>query len=431
MPISPAWRRLSLPLVILFVSLSCNRSINTPTPLSPTEAPPIVPTNPPATQRVVEPAVEEPQTDDLASVTSIPDASAYAWNFVAGDYDKPIDLQHPGDGSGRIFIVEQVGRINIIQFGEKLNTPFLDITGRVNDGGFEQGLLGLAFHPNYADNGYFYVNYTDARGDTVIARFSASDADPNQADPDSELQLLNIEQPFANHNGGGLDFGPDGYLYIGLGDGGSGGDPLNNGQTPSTLLGSLLRLDVDSGERYGIPADNPFVNGGGAAEVWAYGLRNPWRFSFDSLTGELFIADVGQNAWEEIHYLATGEGAGANLGWKFFEGTSFYEGTPPEGLQLINPVAEYPHTESPQGNGCSVTGGYVYRGLAWPEWYGVYIYGDFCSGIVWGLMQDADGNWQNEIIFRTPYSISSFGEEESGELFLVDHSGAIFELGQP
>ena len=234
-----------------------------------------------------------------------------------------------------------------------------------------------------------------------------------------------LTSPFGNHNGGGLDFGPDGYLYIGLGDGGSAGDPRNNGQNANTLLGSLLRIDVDNGNPYSPPPSNPFIGGGGATEVWAYGLRNPWRFSFDRATGELYIADVGQGAWEEIHHFAAGEGGGTNLGWKYREGSSPYEGSPPAGLQLIDPVAEYSH-----GDGCSVTGGYVYRGAAWPEWNGVYIYGDYCSGIVWGLLQNPDGSWQNQIIFRTPYNISSFGEDESGELFLVDHSGAIFELGQ-
>ena len=438
-----ARRRLRVPLVILFISLSC--SLTSPVrPIAPEPAvqsgeslqssqiAPLLPTDTPAKEPeanipTIQPTHADLQAAPPVSAASIPDSSPYAWNLVASGYTKPVDLQHAGDQSGRIFIAEQGGVIRIIQFGEKLSSPFLDIQERVNDGGFEQGLLGLAFHPQYLDNGYFYVNYTDKNGDTIIARFSALPNEQDRADPDSELQLMRVEQPYGNHNGGGLDFGPDGYLYIGLGDGGSAGDPQNNGQSTTSLLGGLLRIDVNRGDRYGIPADNPFASGGGAPENWIYGLRNPWRFSFDRVTGELFIADVGQNQWEEVHYLAAGEGAGANLGWNFREGAHPYAGTPPENLQLINPVAEYPHAE-----GCSVSGGYVYRGQAWPDWYGVYFYGDYCTGAVWGLVQGSEGTWQNKIVFRTPYNISAFGEDEAGELFLVDHtSGAIFELGQP
>ncbi|HJW89549.1 MAG TPA: PQQ-dependent sugar dehydrogenase [Anaerolineales bacterium] len=287
----------------------------------------------------------------------------------------------------------------------------------------ERGLLGLAFHPRYAENGLFYVNYTDLNGNTVIARFQVL-ADPQRADPGSEMRLLGVDQPFPNHNGGGLAFGSDGYLYLGLGDGGSGGDPLDNGQNTQTLLGKLLRIRVDGGEPYALPPDNPFINGGGAPEIWAYGLRNPWRFSFDRLTGDLYIADVGQGMWEEVNYLPAGSPGGTNFGWDYREGAHpFTDASPPSRVELIDPVVEYDHSQ-----GCSITGGYVYRGDRLPEWRGVYLYGDYCTGLVWGLLLGPDGGWQNALLFETLARISSFGEDQSGELYLVDRSGAIKQL---
>jgi glucose/arabinose dehydrogenase len=237
---------------------------------------------------------------------------------VVGGLAKPIGLANAGDGSNRLFVIEQAGVIRILQNGLLTPEPFLDIRAQVGSQANEQGLLGLAFHPKYAKNGYFYVNYTDLQGDTVIARFSVSASDPQRADPTSEKRLLAVDQPYPNHNGGQVIFGPDGYLYLGLGDGGSGGDPAGNGQSRATLLGKILRIDVDKGDPYAIPPDNPFAQGGGRAEIWAYGLRNPWRFSFDRLTGDLYIADVGQNQWEEIDWLPAGQ-SGANLGWDVFE----------------------------------------------------------------------------------------------------------------
>jgi glucose/arabinose dehydrogenase len=279
--------------------------------------------------------------------------------------------------------------------------------------------LGLAFHPDYAQNGYFYVNYTDLNGDTVVSRFETS-PDPNLADADSERVLLRISQPYANHNGGMLAFGSDGYLYIGTGDGGSGGDPQGNAQNSDSLLGKILRLDVDSGEPYTIPNGNAPV---GQPEIWAVGLRNPWRFSFDRATGDLFIGDVGQNQWEEIHFMPRGILGGVNLGWDYYEGTHAYEGDPPADTSFLPPILEYSH----DGGNCSVTGGYVYRGSL-PEWQGVYLFGDYCSGTVWMALPDISGTWRAEEAFRLPVRLASFGEDEKGELYAVDLSGDIYRL---
>lgn len=365
---------------------------------------------------------EVQETATSAGAPSIPNPDDYAWVQVASGFAQPLLVTNAGDGSGRLFIVGQTGTIHVIENGQVLAAPFLDISSRVGSTGNEQGLLGLAFHPDFAENGYFYLNYTNQSGNTMVARFSTS-ADPNLADPDSETTLLQVSQPYANHNGGHLEFGPDGYLYIGLGDGGSGGDPGGNGQNTNTLLGALLRIDVDGGDPYGIPADNPFVNGGGAAEIWAYGLRNPWRYSFDRLTGDLYVADVGQNQWEEVNFLPGGVAGGANFGWNYYEATHAYQGTPPNGANLIAPVAEYDH-----GSGCSITGGLVYRGAALPAWNGVYFYGDFCSGTVWGLVQDADGQWQSETIYNLGINITSFGMDENGEIYVLDRNGNLYQL---
>jgi glucose/arabinose dehydrogenase len=365
------------------------------------------------------------ETEQAESASSLPDPQGYTWEVVFRGLEEPIGFANAGDGSGRAFILEKAGRIRIAQDGQVLSEPFLDIRDRVGSGGSEQGLLGLAFHPAYSENGYFYVNYTDRNGNTVIARFTVNSDDPNRADPRSEKALLNVQQPYPNHNGGSTVFGPDGYLYLGLGDGGSAGDPQGNAQSTDTFLGKILRLDVDSGDPYGIPPGNPFVDGGGRPEIWAYGLRNPWRFSFDLANGDLYIGDVGQNQWEEIDYLPAGPRGGVNFGWDYFEATHPYEGTPPQGLETVPPVAEYSHS-----NGCSVTGGYVYRGQSLPEWQGVYIYGDYCSGIVWGLLRRPDGNWENQILFQTGFRITSFGQDEAGEVYLVAYAGGIYRLAQ-
>jgi len=355
-----------------------------------------------------------PPTETASGATTFPDPNAYTWQPFISGLQRPVDLQ--ADGSGRLFVIEKVGRIRIIENDQLLETPFLDISDHVGSSGNEQGLLGLVFHPRYQETGHFFVNYTDVNGDTVIARFQVS-SDPNVADPNSEVKLLGVDQPFPNHNGGGLAFGPDGFLYAGLGDGGSQGDPNGNAQNTDVLLGKMLRLDVDSADPYTIPADNPF-----GSEVWAYGLRNPWRFSFDRATGDLYIADVGGNAWEEVDFLAAGSPGGANFGWDHREGAHDFEGGGPEGM--IDPVAEYSHPEG----GCSVTGSYVYRG-SMSEWNGIYLYGDYCTGLIWGLIR-ANDSWQNQLLFDVDANITSFGQDESGELYLLDDGGGVFRFAR-
>jgi len=364
----------------------------------------------------------EPTAAPILTLT-LPDPGAYSWITVIADLRAPVGLSYPIDGSNRLFIIEQDGRILSWNRDSYLSQLYLDITDRVGSEGSEQGLLGLAFHPQYEENGFFYVNYTDRQGVTVVSRFNVSMENPNSADPASEVTLLRVPQPYGNHNGGMLTFGLDGYLYIGLGDGGSAGDPHGNGQSLASLLGKVLRIDVDGASPYGIPVDNPFAQGGGLPEIWAYGLRNPWRFSFDRLTGDLFLGDVGQNQWEEINYLPLEYPAGANFGWNYFEGSYPYSGTPPSGVSMISPIAEYGHDQ-----GCSVTGGVVYRGEQLLEWQGVYIFGDYCSGQVWGVIQVSDDNWISEPLFEGLGRISSFGEDEAGEVYLVDHQGRVLQL---
>jgi glucose/arabinose dehydrogenase len=332
----------------------------------------------------------------------------------------PVHLTHAGDGSGRLFVVEQAGVVRIIRNGRLLPRPFLDIRRRVISGG-EMGLLSVAFHPQYATNGRFFVNYTADGGSlrTVVAEYRVSSSDPNLADP-AERVLLEIAQPFRNHNGGLNLFGPDGMLYIGMGDGGSGGDPLNNGQRLDTLLGKLLRIDVDGGRPYRVPPDNPFAGRAGTRpEIWAFGLRNPWRFSFDRATGRLFLADVGQNRWEEIDLIEKG----GNYGWRIMEGAHCFD--PPEGCVragLQMPIAEYPTSL-----GCAVTGGYVYRGSRIRHLVGRYLFADYCGGQLWSL-RESGGRWVMETLLTTELQISSFGEDQAGELYLVDHRGAVYRI---
>jgi glucose/arabinose dehydrogenase len=291
----------------------------------------------------------------------------------------------------------------------------------------ERGLLGLAFHPDYAENGLFFIDYTDQNGNTVVARYHVSADDPNQADPSSAVQLLYVQQPYANHNGGDMAFGPDGYLYIALGDGGSGGDPQGNGQNLRTLLGKILRLDVNVGDGYVIPETNPFVgNDAARPEIWAWGLRNVWRYSFDRATGDLYMADVGQDQWEEIDFQPAASAGGENYGWNAYEATHIYSGQAPA-ADVVMPVLEYEHT-----NGwCSVTGGYVYRGEQMPGLQGYYLYGDWCTGTIWAARQDNAGHWTAVISLESGRQISSFGEDEAGELYLVDYGGTVlrFEPG--
>ena len=363
----------------------------------------------------------QPPANDLPSVQTFPDPANYQWAPVITGLNSPIGIASANDGSGRLFILEQAGVIRILQNGQILPTPFLDIRNQVGSQSNEQGLLGLAFHPNYTQNGSFFIDYTDLSGNTVVSRLQVSD-DPNIANASTESQLFYIRQPYGNHNGGQIVFGPDGYLYIGTGDGGSAGDPEGNGQKLTTLLGKMLRIDVDGGTPYAIPEDNPLANGGGLPEIWAWGLRNPWKFSFDRQTGDLYIGDVGQNQWEEINYWAAGSHAGVNYGWNFWEGLHPYAGSPSEDIKFEFPIWEYGHDL-----GCSVTGGVVYRSSL-PEWQGIYFYGDFCSGLVWGLLRDANLEWQNSLLFQTGSNITAFGEDEAGEIYLVDRKGSIYTL---
>jgi glucose/arabinose dehydrogenase len=346
---------------------------------------------------------------------------------VAGGLAQPIGITSAGDGSGRLFVNEQGGRLRVIGPGGQLRPePFVDLTDRVLAGG-ERGLLGIAFHPDFARNRRLFVHYSRAGdGATVVSELRAS-ADLQSADRSSERVLLTVPQPFPNHNGGQLAFGPDGYLYIGLGDGGSQGDPLGNAQNPDVLLGKILRIDVDGAHaprlQYGLPPDNAFGPDGphpgqGRPEIWAMGLRNPWRFSFDSATGDLYIGDVGQNAWEEIDRQPANAKAGRNYGWNQVEGLHCYQ----PGCQrdrFVEPIAEYPHAAT---GSCSVTGGYVYRGAAQPQLRGVYAFGDYCSGRIWTLQVDA-GRTEPREVLATDLSISAFGQGEDGELYLADLAG--------
>jgi glucose/arabinose dehydrogenase len=340
---------------------------------------------------------------------------------IVSGLQRPVYLTQPPDGTNRLFIVEQQGLILIVQDGQLLPDPFLDLGDRVNSTGNEEGLLGLAFHPQYRQNGRFFVDYTDVHGNANIVRFTASPSNPDRADLATATTILQIGHPnFQNHNGGDLVFGPDGYLYFGMGDGGSQGDPNGHGQNLNILLGKLLRIDVNA-EPYGIPPDNPFLGRANARpEIWAYGLRNPWRFSFDRATGDLYIADVGQDLYEEVDYQPAGSHGGENYGWSYMEGFHPYKGSPPPGITLTAPVTEYSHAEG----GCAIVGGYVYRGTTVPQLKGVYLFGDNCSGIVWTLARTSAG-WQKALLLRTGLSISSFGEDQAGELYVLDLAGGV------
>ena len=351
-----------------------------------------------------------------------------ALEMVATGLMRPVAIAHGGDGSGRLFITLQVGRIAVHDGRRVLAKPFLDIASLVSCCG-ERGLLSAAFHPQYARNGLFYVNYTNTAGDTVIARYRVS-ADPNVADPRSGSILLTIAQPFANHNGGQLKFGPDGYLYIGMGDGGSGGDPGNRSQNLGDLLGKMLRIDVDGAQPYAIPPSNPFVGKAGArGEIWAFGLRNPWRFSFDRKSGDLFIADVGQNRREEVNFQPARSRGGENYGWRLMEGSRCFN--PPSHCNsgsLTLPILEY---EPPAG--CAIIGGYRYRGARFPQIAAMYFYGDYCSGRIWAATESG-GAWTAAVVLDTPYSISTFGEDEAGELYVTHHDatkGAVYRIVVP
>lgn len=386
---------------------------------------------PAPTEAAPEAAAAEPTADAAAAAAYATDLSRVrisVESLVTG-LAEPVWLTHAGDGSGRLFVIEKPGQIRIIRDGQLVATPFLDIRDRVGSNASEQGLLGLAFAPDYPQSGRFFVDYTDKRGNTVISRFQVS-ADPDVADPASEFKVLGFDQPAWNHNGGELIFGPDGYLWIGTGDGGASNDQFGNGQNPATLLGKMLRLDVtsDPTQPYLIPADNPWVdadwNGRDVAdEIWAVGLRNPWRYSFDRATGDLWIADVGQNTYEEVNRVPAGSAGGLNFGWSIMEGLHCFAAQNCDQTGLVLPVAEYRHG----ADGCSVTGGYVYRGAAFPELAGAYLFSDFCSGKIWGLEQDGDA-WRRVELLATNLAVSSFGEDEAGELYVTDLNGGVYRL---
>lgn len=385
--------------------------------------------SPTSNDQPTEPATTQP----TPTKTPAPDSAASSYDIsftkVADGFKSPVYVTDAGDDTGRLFVVEQGGTIRIIENRKVLDTPFLDISNLVDTDGTERGLLSVAFHPDYKNNGLFFVDYTgEPNGDTVIARYHVSD-DPNVADAQSGETKLTIEQPEPNHNGGQLQFGPDGYLYVGIGDGGGQGDrhgSIGNGQNLGALLGKILRIDINK-DPYAIPQDNPFVNQGGARpEIWAYGLRNPWRFSFDRATGDLYIADVGQSSYEEVNFQPASSHGGENYGWRIMEGKHCYNpssGCDQSGITL--PFTEYSHDVG----GCSITGGYVYRGAMYPWLNGVYFFTDYCTGILWSAARDASGNWQVEKRLTEAISPSSFGEDQAGELYLVGHGdGAIYKL---
>lgn len=408
---------LSMPLVLL-LAVACSGSPATGPTDTPTFFPSTAPTSIPATEVLLPtlPPSDTPVTaTPAANATKFPNPAEYNWTEIISNLKKPVGVVSAGDNSGRLFIIEQRGRILIYEGESLLDTPFLDIQGRVGSNASEQGLLGLAFHPEYKNNGLFFVNYTDNNGNTTVSRFEVS-SDPNRGDGNSETKVLSFNQPFKNHNGGQIIFGPQGYLWIASGDGGGGGDPQENAQKLDNLLGKLLRIDVNQ-LPYAIPSENPFEN-----EIWAYGLRNPWRITFDPVNSDLYIADVGQKEWEEINYLAEDAAAGANFGWDYLEGSHPYEGSLPTGLTVIDPIWEYAHSL-----GCSVSGGAVYRG-SMEEWQGVYLYSDFCSGLIWGLMKSPGGEWQNQQLYSVGGRIAAIDQDEFGEIYLVDLEGSILKL---
>lgn len=372
--------------------------------------------------------------------------------LLAAGLDRPTTIAHAGDGSGRLFVVEQRGRIRIWDGAAILPAPFLDIEALVDDAGNAQGLLGLAFHPDYESNGLFYVNYTrdgsPGLDRSVVARYRVSDGDPNLADPASAEVLFEIEQDSPIHNGDDLHFGPDGHLWFSTGDGGPGNDPNNNAQSPATLKGKILRLDVDvpappavpaaagpselcglGAAGYAAPPDNPYVGVAGACdEIWASGFRNPWRMSFDRATGDLFVGDVGQNDWEEVNLLPAGAPGGLNFGWRCWEGPD--PGVPgdcagPE--RYVFPILAYPHP-----TGCAVTGGYRYRGPAHPAMRGTYFYADYCTGTVWGAVPGCGGVWRETVLLDAGFLVGAFGEDEAGEIYLAAQAsapaGALYRL---
>ena len=375
--------------------------------------------------------------------------ASLAVDLIGNKFDKPLYILELPDNSDKLLVLEQDGVIRILQDGQKSKTPFLDITDRVHNPMFpgdERGLLGFAFHPDFVSNHYFYVYYTTDDDKSVLSRFSTNGI---IGDKSTENILLSFEQPYSNHNGGCIEFGPDGYLYVSVGDGGSTGDPEKRAQDLTNIFGTILRLDVNDNAGYIIPNDNPFVDTPNAKdEIWSYGLRNVWRFSFDALTGDMIMADVGQNLWEEINFEPHTSKGGLNFGWNVFEGNHCY----PEDVECIDegftkPVFEYPNNanyaktlfgiKQPNMDGCSITGGYVYRGSNIKSLYGKYVFGDYCTGKIWSLKINQDGLTSNLVdhtseilksMNKKEFYLSSFGQDNDNELFLIDYNGSIYKL---
>lgn len=436
--------RIHLSLIILIMSVAlvaCGGdnvedevvSLVTPPIVQPTDTP--LPTDTPTPLPVVVEKVDSAETptptleptptpEPTPTETPIPVtlAQSVELEWIIGGYARPLYLTHAGDE--RLFIVEQQGVVYAVLDGQQLPGPFLDIRDRVNNNANERGLLSIAFHPDYPNNGRFFVYYTDASGAAVISEFAVSD-DPNVALANSERQLLRAGQPYENHNGGHLLFGPDGYLYAGFGDGGSQGDPQNNGQNAESLLGSIIRIDIDNGELYAIPADNPFVADDSARnEIWSIGWRNPWRITFDRATGDMYVADVGQNLIEEVSFEVADSSGGLNYGWNVMEGSSCYLSEACDRAGKVLPIIEYTHA----AGGCSITGGYVYRGAQSPALWGNYLYVDYCFGDIFAAA-NVDGEWQTRMVLPTEMIISSFGEDAAGELYVMDHvNGNIYRI---
>lgn len=370
----------------------------------------------------------------LVSSAQLPAQIDLQLELISDAFGGITDIANAGDD--RLFVVEKAGRIRILQAnGQINNTAFLDISGQVSTDG-ERGLLGLVFHPDYPNNGYFFINYTNKDGNTVLARYQVASGDPALADPNSESILLTINQPYDNHNGGDLNFGPDGYLYISTGDGGSGGDPQDKAQDLTTLLGKILRIDVNSGpgsdpdyslgSGYTIPNDNPLIDGAGGTldEIWALGLRNPWRFSFDRQSGDMWIGDVGQEQLEEINFEPAGSPGGLNYGWRCYEGSQTYNLTNCGAASSYTfPAYEYGHDV-----GCSVNGGYVYRGKDYPSLYGLYLYSDYCTGRIWSLKNE-NGEWVSEELLRNAGGqFVTMGEDKRGELYFGSLNGSVYRV---
>ncbi|HEX2601161.1 MAG TPA: PQQ-dependent sugar dehydrogenase [Gemmatimonadaceae bacterium] len=362
-----------------------------------------------------------PHDDARTQMTAASQGITIGAEEVARGFDNPVYLTAP-PGDARLFVVEQPGRIRIIDNGRLVARPFLDITGKVGYGG-ERGLLSVAFHPLYGTNGFLFVNYTNRNGDTQIERYTVS-ADRNVVDPSTAKLILAIDQPYSNHNGGLVMFGPDGMLYVGMGDGGSQRDPHNNGQNPNALLGKLLRINVDRGDPYSVPSGNPFASGGGKGEIWAVGLRNPWRFSFDKPTGLLYIGDVGQDKYEEVN-IAPANRAGVNYGWSAMDGPDCFKSSTCNKSQFQQPALTYTHDSGT----CSIIGGFVYRGRAIPEVVGQYFYSDYCNSWVRSLSYANDKvRSYHQWIDGGLGSIVSFGEDSTGELYICSSNGRVYRI---